>query len=75
MTIFLCSGGNEGGGDREMLQWHQEASWGDGIQKQQVTAAALKLSLLLCFTLPEPSANTNIVRVQISAVKAIALLI
>ena len=36
--VCVCSGGDEGGGDREMSQWHQEAPRGDGVQKQQVTA-------------------------------------
>lgn len=36
--VCVCSGGDEGGGDREMPQRHQEAPRGDGVQKQQVTA-------------------------------------
>lgn len=36
--VCVCSGGDEGGGDREMSQRHQEAPRGDGVQKQQVTA-------------------------------------
>lgn len=38
MTLCVCSGGDEGGGDWEMSQRHQEAPRGDGLQKQQVTA-------------------------------------
>lgn len=35
--LCLFSGGNEGGGDREMSQWHQEAARGNGLQEQQVS--------------------------------------
>lgn len=40
MTLSACSGGDEGGGDWEMSQRHQEAPRGDGVQEQQVTQSA-----------------------------------
>lgn len=35
--VCFCSGGDEGGRDREMSQRHQEAPRGDGVEEQQVT--------------------------------------